>query len=172
MLDFLDRLKRALTRANYRLGYVMGGFILIIDFLVVYETVARYGFNRPPIWVLEITSYLLLYIVFLGAAYTLQEGGHVRVEFGMGFLPQKAKRIVLVLADLLALCYCSVLLWQSMRFTLMAAQGNWKSTTTLALPIHYISAVIPIGALLLCLTYLLKVLDTIRPFKSSPPGDQ
>jgi TRAP-type C4-dicarboxylate transport system permease small subunit len=170
MRKYLDRAKGVLIRANVALGFFMGLFILVIDFLVVYETVARYGFNQPPIWVLEVTSYLLLYIVFLAAAYTLQEGGHVRVEFGMSYLPQEARRIILVLADILALGFCSVLLWQSTRFTLMAFQGSWKSTTPLAIPIHYISVVIPIGALLLCLTYLLKVFGTIWPIRSGPPG--
>ena len=102
MLKHLDRAKRVLLRGNKTLGLFMGGFILLIDFLVVYETVARYGFNRPPIWVLEVTSYLLLYIVFLGAAYTLQEDGHVRVEFVAACFPPKAQRVILVLADLFA----------------------------------------------------------------------
>ena len=170
MKKYLNRTARVLTRVNVALGLFMGLSILIVDLLVVYETVARYGFNQPPIWVLEVTSYLLLYIVFLAAAYTLQEGGHVSVEFSLIFLPQGAQRFLSVLADFLGLGFCCVLLWQSTRFTGMAFMGAWKTTTPLAVPIHYISVVIPVGTLLLCLTYLIKVLDKIWTINADPQG--
>ena len=170
MRQYLNRTARVLTRVNVALGLIMGLSILVVDLLVVYETVARYGFNQPPIWVLEVTSYLLLYIVFLAAAYTLQEGGHVSVEFSLMFLPQGAQRFLSVLADFLGLCFCCVLLWQSTRFTGMAFMGSWKTTTPLAVPIHYVSVVIPLGTFLLCLTYLIKVLDKIWAVGTDPQG--
>jgi C4-dicarboxylate transporter DctQ subunit len=170
MRERLNKTICLLGRINTALGILMGVFILIIDFLVVYETIARYGFNRPPIWVLEVTSYLLLYIVFLAAGYTLQEGGHVSVEFSMAFLPQVARRLLSIVADLLGLVFCSVLLWQSTRFTVMAFQGNWKFTTPLAVPIHYVSVGIPLGTLLLCVTYLAKVADKFWETGEDPSG--
>lgn len=170
MREYLSRTVSFLTRMNNALGILMGVLILTIDILVVYETVARYGFNQPPIWVLEVTSYLLLYIVFLAAGYTLQEGGHVSVEFSMALLPRRVTRLLSIVADLLGLVFCSVLLWQSSRFTLMAFQGNWRFTTPLAVPIHYVSVGIPLGTLLMCLTYLAKVADKIWSAAANPPG--
>jgi len=153
---------------NGALALAMGFFVLIGDLLVAGDTIARYAFNSPTIWIFEVTSYLLIYIVFLSAAYTLQGGGHVRVDFVLTLLPAKARRPLTVLADLFGLIYCSFLLWQCSRFTLMALKGAWRSTTVLGVPIVYIAVVMPVGVLLLCLTYLIQTLDEVWPANSGP----
>jgi C4-dicarboxylate transporter, DctQ subunit len=168
----IDRAYKLIMRVNGVLALGMGLIILVVDLLVAGDTIARYAFNSPTIWVFEITSYCLIYIVFLSAAYTLQEGGHVRVDFVLMNLPKKAQRPLLVLANLFALIYCIFLLWQSSRFTWMAIKGAWRSTTILSMPIQYIAFVMPLGVLLLCLTYLLQMWKSIWPLKPDVGGEK
>ena len=40
----------------------------------------RTGFNRPPLWTVEMAQFLLAAYYILGGAYTLQLGSHVRMD--------------------------------------------------------------------------------------------
>jgi TRAP-type mannitol/chloroaromatic compound transport system permease small subunit len=50
-------------------------------FVVCYEVVARYAFDAPTIWSFDLTYMLYGTIFMLGAAYTLQQGAHIRTDF-------------------------------------------------------------------------------------------
>jgi TRAP-type C4-dicarboxylate transport system permease small subunit len=162
----IKRVHLVITKVNGVLGLAMGGFILIVNMLVAGDTIARYFFNSPSTWVMEVSGYLLLYIVFLSAAYTLQEGGHVNVDLVLVYLPNKIKHLFLVLANLFSLIFCSVLLWQCTRFTLLAFKGSWKSITPMGMPVQYIAVAMPMGLMLLCLTYILQTVNLVRSVNS------
>ena len=45
-----------------------------------YEVFARYLFNRPTIWVLEVNQYILCFYVALTGGYCMLHDVHVNVE--------------------------------------------------------------------------------------------
>lgn len=47
---------------------------------LVYEVVARYAFNAPTEWAYDMTYMLYGSFFMLGAAYTLQQKGHIRTD--------------------------------------------------------------------------------------------
>ena len=71
--DWVDRL-------NGRIGRVTSYLILGIIAITIWEVFWRYGFNRPTIWVHETSEHLFAIFFLLGGAYTLSQGGHVRVD--------------------------------------------------------------------------------------------
>ena len=46
-------------------AYVAGLLVVTVTFAVLYEVVARYFFNSPTIWAVDLTEYSLVYITFL-----------------------------------------------------------------------------------------------------------
>ena len=72
-LEWVDRL-------NGRVGQVTSYLILGIIAITIWEVFWRYGFNRPTIWVHETSEHLFAIFFLLGGAYTLSQGGHVRVD--------------------------------------------------------------------------------------------
>ena len=63
-----------------------GGLIVVVCAVTFYEVVARYVFNAPTTWSLDISIYAMFWACFLGGAYTLREGGHVAVDVRLRFL--------------------------------------------------------------------------------------
>jgi TRAP-type C4-dicarboxylate transport system permease small subunit len=57
------------------------------------EVLLRYGFTSPILWVVEPSEYALLWITFLGAAWVLRHGGHVRVDILLQYLSPAALRV-------------------------------------------------------------------------------
>jgi TRAP-type mannitol/chloroaromatic compound transport system permease small subunit len=62
-------------------GVCVAWLNILLVFAVAYEVVARYFFNRPTIWVFDVTYMLYGTIFMLGAAYALHKGAHIRTDF-------------------------------------------------------------------------------------------
>lgn len=68
-----------------RFSMVLGFFGRLAIFSLIasmlYEVVARYAFGAPTLWAFDISYMLNGSIFLLGAAYSLQEDAHVRIDF-------------------------------------------------------------------------------------------
>lgn len=61
---------------------------------LVYEVVARYGFNNPTMWAYDITYMLYGAMFMLGAAYTLGRDAHVRADFLFNVLSPRTQGLI------------------------------------------------------------------------------
>jgi TRAP-type C4-dicarboxylate transport system permease small subunit len=125
----------------------------------------RYFFNRPSIWVTEVSTYLFLYIVFLGTAYALQEGFHIRATFVVDQLSDTRKRIVNLMSSIISMIFTLVLLWQTSIMTWAAFKEDWRSITMLTTPLAYVYVGMVLGSFLLFLTFLFKTIMEFHPKK-------
>jgi TRAP-type mannitol/chloroaromatic compound transport system permease small subunit len=70
---YVEAVGRVVGRMCMYLVFVMAGVLL-------YSAVMRTGFNRPPLWTVEVAQFLLAAYYLLGGAYTLQLDTHVRMD--------------------------------------------------------------------------------------------
>ncbi len=54
------------------------GFLIIVA-MMVYEVIARYGFNAPTFWAHEIAGVLAAIAFILGGAYCMADNSHMRI---------------------------------------------------------------------------------------------
>ena len=159
-------INETLKKINHLCATIAGLVLLFITFSIFIDVFLRYFFNRPSIWVTEVSSYLFLYIIFLGTAYSLQQGMHIRVTFLLDRFSPAMVRILNVITSLLAIFFCIVLLWQTSVMTWSAFEKSWVSPTLLSVPYVYIYVAMVFGSLMLFLTFLMQTLLEIRPGKS------
>jgi TRAP-type C4-dicarboxylate transport system permease small subunit len=120
-----------------------------ITLAICAEVLLRYGFNRPISWVVEISEYSLLWITFLGAAWVLRHGGHVRVDILLQYLSPAALRICGLFSSAAGIVTTLVLIAFGADATWTAyMRGAFKPTGT-DVPTWMILIVIPLGGLLL-----------------------
>lgn len=158
---------RLLLRFNRGCATLAGLVLLFITGAIFVDVFLRYFFDRPSIWVTEVTTYLYLYIIFLGGAYALQNDMHIRVGFLADRLPPAAARWLRLVVMIMAMIFCLGLLWQTSVMTWDAFRENWTSPTILHAPYAYIYAVMVLGSLSLFLTMLVQ---TILEFSGGLPG--
>ena len=169
----------AATRSHHILGAIkkinklsatISGFILLFITLAIFiDVFLRYFFNRPSIWITEVSTYLFLYIIFLGTAYALQQGMHIKVTFIVDFLGARLVKIIDLLTAVFAMIFCLVLLWQTAVMTWTAFKEHWTSPTMLSAPYGYIYIIMVIGSFLLFLTFLFQILvKLLEPVSESP----
>lgn len=151
-----------IKKLNTVFGTLSGIVLLFVTFSIFVDVFLRYFLNRPSIWVTEVSTYLFLYIIFLGTAYALQEGMHIHVTFFLGWFNPRWKRMISIMTSILAMIFTLILLWQTSVMTWEAYIGRWTSPTMLNAPYVYIYVVMVFGAFMLFLTFLCRTLVQFR----------
>jgi len=149
-------LYQKLKTVNKICATVSGIILMFVTFSIFVDVVLRYFFNSPSTWVTEVSTYLFLYLIFLGTAYALQEGLHIRVTFLLGVFGPRSRRLLALATSIFAMVYTVTLLWQTSIMTWTAFKENWTTPTMLNVPYAYVYVVMVVGSFLLFLTFLLK----------------
>jgi TRAP-type C4-dicarboxylate transport system permease small subunit len=114
----------------------------------------RYGLGKPTIWITEVSTYLFLYVIYLGTAYALQQDMHIKVTFFLEVFGKRTQHIIDLITSILAILFTIVLLWQTSLMTWSAIKGRWTSPTALNAPYMYIYTVMVVGSFLLLLSFV------------------
>jgi TRAP-type mannitol/chloroaromatic compound transport system permease small subunit len=146
LAERIDRLNTAIGRAASwcALAIVLMGFAVVL---------LRYVLGLGSIWLQESVLYAHAALFLLAAAWTLNEGGHVRVDVFYADASRRAKAWVdLVGTLLLLLPFCLAILW----FSLPYVERSWaileRSRESSGLPLVFLlKTLIPVFALLLAL---------------------
>jgi len=67
-------------RFSALLGWIAMGLAIVLIGTMGWEVVARYGFNRPTVWSIDISFMCNGAMFLLAAAYTLRMDRHVRLD--------------------------------------------------------------------------------------------
>lgn len=108
--------------------------VIALMLTLTFEVVMRYGFNAPTAWSFDVSYFLSSFFVMMGAAYTLKQNGHVRVDLIYSRLQDRLRAALdAVLMLVLFVPFWSLLLYamwpnimQSFRTAERAAVGTWQ----------------------------------------------
>ncbi len=85
-------------------------FLLLLA-TIIYEVVARYWFNSPTMWSVEVSQYLFGITFLLAGGYTLANKGHVRVDILILIFSKQSRRILGIICYFISIGYLLVLLY-------------------------------------------------------------
>ncbi|ADI13336.1 TRAP transporter small permease subunit [Truepera radiovictrix] len=170
LLKGIDALTAAIAK-------VVAWLLLPLVLFIAYEVLMRYAFNRPTLWVFDMSYFLTSLVVSLGAAYTLQRKGHVSVDVFYERFPERVRAFIDVLFYLLLFFTTWLLIinvmvphvinsWQRGE---LAATGIWRP------PIYPFKTWILVGVVLLVLQGVAEFIRALfvllgRPLETPPPA--
>lgn len=151
------RIAQAVTVLNHRLFSATRWLVFIIAGLMLFEVVSRYSFRLPSSWAPELATMLFGPFFLFGGPYLLHLGGHVAVDIVSERATGWLKRLLLVVAAVLALVFGAILLWFSLPLAMQSY--NYGETTYSAWnPVVWpVKAVLPVAAFLLMLQALAEL---------------
>jgi len=160
MLALADRI----DRLNAAIGRTVAWacvFVVAVQFAVV---VLRYGFGIGSIWLTESIVYGHAALFMLAAAWTLREGGHVRVDVFYADATPRSKALVdLGGALLLLMPFMLVLAWFSVPYVARSWAILETSRETSGLPaVFLLKTLIPLFALLMGLQGLSQAIRALN----------
>jgi TRAP-type C4-dicarboxylate transport system permease small subunit len=98
--------------------YVAGGALLVILFLTVADITGRSAFNSPVSGTVEVTSMLLVVVVFLAVAHSEDMGDHITIDLIYERMGKRTRLFLDLFSDLLTIVLLALIAYQLYQFGL------------------------------------------------------
>lgn len=172
MAGIFKTLFKIIDAANEKIGNFICFLILPIMFAVGASTISRYFFNEPMTIIWPFVRQLFGAIVLLGAAYTLLNDGHIKVETLYEVLPPWMKLITRMTSLLCFLTFLGILTWQAVIMAKIALMLKETSSHIVRLPIYPFKVFIPIATFLFLIQGIAFYLRAKKPLQDNPSGER
>lgn len=116
-------------------------------------------------WTEELARYLMVWTVFIGAAIGAKLGAHVGVEAFITLLPARFTRRCLLLGGVISAAFSLFLVWYGLEVVQRIIDAGQVSPA-LEIPMFYVYAILPAGALLMAVHFFAAGLEKYRSFAS------
>lgn len=155
------RLFHTIDRINEWVGKFVSLWIAAMTGIVVYEVIMRYIFNKPTIWVHELSLYIFGVMWILAGGYTLYGKRMVNMDVFYGRFSAKGQAIFDLCTFIFAIIFCVVLLWKSGADGWLSLKHLDTSGTAWDVPFYPVRLALPAGALLLLIQVLSKFIKDL-----------
>ena len=169
LMKILKKITTGIDAISEWAGKTVMVLILGIILVILYEVIIRDVFTGATIWSHETSLILFSFYFLIGGAYALKYGAHVNMDFIYSRLSRRGKAILDLSTFVLFLIFCIVVIW-------IGGQDAWQSIAIMErsgsswrVPKYWFKVPIPLGAFLLFLQGLSKL---IRDFHMARTGEE
>lgn len=167
----MKKISTALDKFSEHTGRVFSWFTVLMVLVMVLIVALRYVFQIGSIALQESIMYLNALIFTFGAAYTLKENGHVRVDIFYNKLKQQHRAVIDLLGTLIFLLPSAAFIgWVSWDYVSVSWQIKEGSPESSGLAYVYLlkAAIIVLTVLLILqgISEAIKAIDKIRQGRS------
>ena len=138
------------------------GVVILMMLVVAYSVINRYILNTPITWTDELSGYLVVALVMLGAADALRQGDHISVDLITSRLTKRGKRLVEIWGYIVVLIFSSVLLKSSKQTIDYSINFAIVSEGYLEVPMWIPQSFLILGGSLVFLVALAKLIRTVK----------
>lgn len=164
ILSSLLKLSKVIDRLNNIIGRSAAWLALLMVVVTLTVVVLRYGFQVGSIALQESIMYINALVFTLGAAYTLKEQGHVRVDIFYSKFSDRSKAIVDIIGVILFLFVTvGFVAWSSWAYVSVSWRILESSAETSGLPFVYLlKSTIYVLITLMCLQGISELIKSIN----------
>ncbi|MDA0999237.1 MAG: TRAP transporter small permease subunit [bacterium] len=146
---------------NGWVGHFICYWSMIAVFVYYYEVLARYVFNSPTNWAHEGMFLMFGMQYLIAGGFALREDSHVRVDVLYVHMSRKVQAVVDILTSFFFFLFSGALMWTGFIF-MMDSVNVWEvSFTEWAIQYWPVKSTLAIGALLVLLQGLSKLMKDI-----------
>lgn len=146
---------------NLVLQVLLGTIIVTIS----YSVLMRYVFSRPPAWAEELSRFIFIWIVMLGAILVTREQSHIEFTILFDRFPKKVKSLVKTLIRLLMLAFCWIMVREGVKIYPIVAEA---ASPTFAISMGWLYLSVPVGGILMGVFTLENLLKSFFLEKQTP----
>ena len=139
--------------------WIAFGFFWVLAATVFYQFFTRYALNDSASWTEEIARYLLICVVFIGAAVGVRKNTHIQVDIFYRFMPAPFARTLATIVDIVRVLFFGYAIY--LTYALMLKIGK-QPMAIIDWPIGLIYAVVMLGFTLMCLRAILAMIKHCR----------
>ncbi len=125
--------------------------MFLVVAIVSYEVSMRYLFHRPTLWASEAMIFCCGFVYVLGAAWTLLENRHVKIDIVWEKLSPRGRRLLNVITFIFFLLYMVLMLREGSRFALDSFELRETSGSPWDPPVYPLKVAFVVGIVMLIL---------------------
>ena len=152
-------------RAYDALGHVGGLILAFMTAAVFIQVVARYMGWTVIDGLEEVPRYLFIWLVMIGAASAMHRGEHTVLDYFVNLLGPRGRALIHILTGAAGIALFVVLIKLSL---ILVPNAQLQTSPGLELPLGYVFAAIPAGAILIILPMVRKLLTTLGELWRKP----
>jgi TRAP-type C4-dicarboxylate transport system permease small subunit len=142
------------------------GIIMFLGLMLLgaADVIGRYALNSPIRGAKEVSSILMVGMVILTWAFTQSRKANVQVEILFSRYPPRVKLILELVILILSLAFFSLIVWEGS----VIAWKDWlqhREIDTIFIPLAPFKLIIPVGAFLLCLEFIVQLVHLVPEMK-------
>lgn len=150
-MKILRRCLKSVDLFSERVAKIFAWLTVILIIGMVYSTILRYIFGKPPLWTYDFVYYSANVCFMMGAAYVLHIKRNVAIDLFYQRLPTRGQAITNIVCSLL---FFFPLLLALLYFSMINVPFAWQAgeravESVIRVPIYPLKTVIPITCLLL-----------------------
>lgn len=158
LLIFIDRINKILLLL---LGILLAVMIGVLSIQVISRTFVGY----PLAWSEELARFIMIYLVFIGAAVALRNQQMIAIEFIAERVNFQTRRIMKIVVNLIGIVFFCTIFVQGLE---VMSRVKIQLSAALQIPMSYVYAALPVGAVLLIMNAIAVIIDLS---KSKPEED-
>lgn len=141
--------------------------LLVIILAIWYQVFARFFYISTK-GIEEMGSYLLIWVCYLGVAFGLKKGRHIRVDIIYGRMPKNIQRIFLIIGNLICILYSIIITWEGIKM-IGVFHKLGELSLILRIPLYIVNIAVPVGMVLFALEALREIVLTLKERKIEVP---
>lgn len=118
-----------------------------MSIIVLVAVFLRYVVQYPFPWGEELARYMMIWGIFLGISIGTRKKAHLGVEAFVNMTPERMRRKLLLIAQILLVSIYVITAYLSVELTLIIKE-NGQVTPQLRIPMYLIYAALPVGTIL------------------------
>lgn len=153
--------KTGLERFSEWITLITGLGVLAITLMVSYDVLMRYFLDQPQLFVDELTSFLLVAVIFLGTGPVFYKGGHIQVDLVTSRLKPKSQRRLRVITLFIGIALLAIVIYETMVSTVVAFQIG-RLSAVMAYPLWIAMFFVPLGLILMAFFMVVGLVKKMR----------
>lgn len=151
------------------LACVAGFLVIAMMVLMVTEVVTRYILKNPPVWALEVNSYITFGIAFLGTAWLLKIRKHISVDIVVNNMSPGAQLRLNIIVSIVGALILLTITYFSACSTIDHYQRGVAVWQILKFPKFILLLFIPLGCFLTSIQFMRQTYDYTKRLKVFRP---
>ncbi len=152
------------------LSWIVAVLLVVMSVVVFANVILRYFFSMTIGWYEELSRFILIWIVFLGAVIAYFKGDHLSLDIVLKFIKPKAQGAVTIVADVLVIAALIIMIQGGFAMALDSLASGWIASS-IPIPYGYVYMVGPVSAILMLLQALIKTVEDLYAQAKIRKGD-
>lgn len=156
-----ESLKKVRTVLDTIISIIVAVLLTAMSAIVFTNVIFRYFLSMGIFWYEELSRFLFIWIVFLGAVLAYIKGDHLALDVVLIYLKPKARKSLIVAADFLVIVSLIVMTQGAYLMAMDSLASGWIAST-IPIPYGYVYMVGPLSSVLMLFQAVIKTIDDVN----------